>query len=107
MNFINFIDASLLPWVLVMILAGQCLKRFSLPKWLPPMPVIIFILSFFVCSLFGCAECSYEGWRGFVLGILKYGIGNGLAITMISCYGYDLVHSVTKKVVSVKEKKIE
>ncbi len=104
MNVLSFIDPSLLPWVVVANVFGYWLKKEKLPGWFPPIPLVIFLANFLICSVIGWALTDAEGWKAIIIALLDYGIGNGLVITLISTFGYDVVHSFTKR---SSEKKAE
>lgn len=97
MNFLSFIDLSLAPWIVVANVLGYWMKRQKRPKWFPPIPLVIFMFNFIVCSLIGWALTDAIGGKALVIAILEYGIGNGIVVTVLSTYGYDVVHSFRKR----------
>ncbi len=103
MNVLSFIDPNLLPWILVANVAGYWLKQKGMPRWMPPIPLVLFLANFIVCTLVGWTMADAEGWKAMVIAILEYGVGNGLAITLAATFGYDIVHSFTKRHVRKKE----
>ena len=107
MNILSLIDPNLAPWILVANVAGYWLKQKELPKWFPPIPLVLFLMDFFVCVAVGWALTDAEGWKAITIAILEYGIGNGLAITLLSTFSYDVVHSFTKRMAARKNEKEE
>ncbi len=97
MDLLSFFDVNLIPWVLILNLLGAELKKHKRPAWLPPIPVLLFVVSFIICSLFGWARSSGEGGKAMVQAILQYGLGNGLIITLVSTFGYDVFKGYKKK----------
>lgn len=107
LNFLNALDPQLLPWVFVLNILGYWLKKLVLPRWMPSMPVIIFMASFVVCCLFGWAHTDAVGAKAMVISIFQYGIGNGIAVAWAAIFGYDVFSSEKKKYLAAKEKKEE
>lgn len=107
MSILSLIDPNLVPWVLVANVAGYWMKQRELPKWIPPIPLMIFLGNFAFCTLVGWALTDAEGWKAIIIAILEYGIGNGIAITLVSTFGYDVVHSIAKRRKASKEAKEE
>lgn len=104
MNILSFVDPNLVSWVLVANVAGYWLKQRTWPRWFPPIPLMLFLLNFVICSLIGWALTDAEGWKAITIAILEYGIGNGVAITLMATFGYDVVHSIHKRVVANRQK---
>ena len=90
-------DTDLLPWVFVLNIAGLWLKRAKLPSWLPPLPILLFALSFIICCVFGWIHTEGEGVKAVAQVVLEYGLGNGLLMTLVATWGYDIVHAYKKK----------
>ena len=107
MNVLSFIDPCLLPWVAVTNVMGYWLKKEKLPGWIPPVPLLLFLANFLICSLIGWALTDAEGWKAIVIALLEYGIGNGLVITLVSTWGYDVVHAFAKKGLQKRAKEAE
>lgn len=107
MDILSFVDPNLVSWVLVANVAGYWMKQRQWSKWFPPIPLMLFLMNFIICSLTGWALTDAEGWKAIVIAILEYGVGNGLAITLISTFGYDVVHSIRKRIASEKASKEE
>lgn len=103
MNILSFVDADLLPWILVLNVAGYWLKQLRLPKWFPPIPLILFAVSFCLCSFFGWANTTAVGVKGFVIAVLEYGIGNSILMTFAATFLYDVTHGFTKAYKKRKE----
>lgn len=101
----SFFDPRLVPFVLVMNVVGYWVKKVEIPKlkWCPPLPLLIFLVSFFVSALFGWLVTDAEGGKAIAMSILYYGLGNGLLIGFLSTSGYDIVHSFIKKMKNGKE----
>lgn len=91
------IDPKLLPWVLFLNVAGIWLKRGKLPSWMPPIPILLFLISFIICCVFGWIHTEATGAKAMLQIILEYGLANGLVMTLIATWGYDIVHAYTKK----------
>lgn len=97
MEIINAFDYRLIPFVFVLNIIGYWGKRINLPKWLPPMPLLIMLSSFIICATFGWAHTSVEGAKAIFVSIVEYGLGNGSIVAMLAIFGYDSVHAFTKK----------
>lgn len=96
----NLMDPKLIPWVLVLNILGYWLKKLRLPKFLPPLPVLLFAASFVVCCLFGWAHTEATGAKAMIITIMDYGIVNGLLVAFFAISGYDIL----KGFMSRKEK---
>lgn len=96
MDILSLLDVDLLPWILVLNVAGYWLKQLRLPKWFPPIPLVLFALSFCLCSLFGWANTVADGAKGFVVAVLEYGLGNSFVMTFAATYAYDVTHGLSK-----------
>lgn len=109
MDIINAFDYRLIPFVFVLNVIGYWGKRITLPKWVPPMPLIIMLFSFIICAMFGWAHTTVEGAKAIFVSVVEYGIGNGSIVAMLAIFGYDSVHAFTKKTkfAGSKEKKGE
>lgn len=97
MEILSFVfDAKLLPWVAVICALTFWLKKKGTPSWLP-LPALVFVISFVVSTLFGfLVDDNPNGFEHAIMSVLYYGLGNGIVITLVSCYGYDFVHAITK-----------
>lgn len=101
--FASYLDPIMATWIAVVMIAGYWLKRMSLPKWFPPLPVILLIMYLAVSLFFGWLQYDVTGWKG-VERVLLYGIGNGIVYTGFSFIVYDIGHGAIKR---HKEKKAE
>lgn len=101
----SFFDPRLAPFIFVLNIIGYWLKKTGLPKWAPPLPLLLVMLSFLISAVFGWVVTEAEGTKAIVLSILYYGIGNGLLIGFLSTSGYDIVHSFLKNANKKKEVK--
>lgn len=97
MNILNSIDPRLVPFVVNSVIFGYWLKRIDKPKWVPPVPALMFLCNFAVCSIFGWIHSTAYGAKAIVDAVGLYGIGNGLFITLVSTYGYDIWHNYQKQ----------
>lgn len=97
MDILNAFDLRLIPWVFVLNIFGYWLKKITLPKWVPPTPLLLMLLSFIICTSFGWAHTDVEGAKAVYVSIIEYGIGNGAIVAMIAIFGYDSVHAFTKR----------
>lgn len=102
--FASFLDPIMAVWIAVVMIAGYWLKRTKLPKWLPPLPVLLLAMYLAVGVLFGYLQYEADSWKG-VLQVLLYGIGNGLVYTGFSFIIYDIAHGAFKKARARKEAK--
>ena len=100
----SYLDPIMAVWIAVIMVAGYWLKRSRLPKWLPPLPVILLALYLAVSLFFGWLQYEVTGWKG-VAKVLLYGIGNGLVYTGFSFIIYDIAHGAIKKAKAKKEAK--
>ncbi len=94
--FSSFVDPIMAVWIAVIMVAGYWLKRSKLPKWLPPLPVLLLAMYMAVGLLFGWLQYEVESWKG-LLRVLLYGIGNGLVYTGFSFIIYDIGHGAIKQ----------
>ena len=97
MDIINAFDYRLIPWVFVLNIIGYWGKRMNLPKWVPPMPLLIMLSSFLICCGFGWAHTDVTGAKAVFVAVVEYGLGNGAIVAMLAIFGYDSVHAFTKK----------
>ena len=98
MEFLSLVfDAKLIPWVFVVNILGLWLKRMKLPEWAPPIPLLLFMASFVVCTLFGWLHLEVDSGKAVAQMILEYGLCNGVLITLIAIFGYDVFHAYRKK----------
>lgn len=97
MDVINAFDYRLIPWVFVLNIIGYWAKKLTLPKWLPPMPLLLMLASFLVCTGFGWAHTDTVGAKALFISIVEYGLGNGAIVAMLAIFGYDSVHAFTKR----------
>lgn len=96
MEMLQAINPALVPFAFGLNVVGYWLKKCGLPKWCPPLPITLFLISFMICALFGWAHTAVEGWKGVLIVVGEYGLGNGAIVTLMSTYGYDVVHGFTK-----------
>ena len=94
--FASYLDPILATWIAVVMIAGYWLKRSKLPKWMPPLPVILLIMYLAVGFIFGWLQYEVTSWKG-VERVLLYGIGNGLVYTGFSFIIYDIGHGAIKR----------
>lgn len=97
MDVINAFDYRLIPWVFVLNIIGYWAKKLTLPKWVPPTPLLLMLASFFICAGFGWAHTDVVGSKALFVSIVEYGLGNGAIIAMLAIFGYDSVHAFTKR----------
>ena len=105
----SYLDPIMATWIAVVMLAGYWLKRARLPKWLPPLPVMLLIMYLVIGLVFGYLQYEVTSWKG-VERVLLYGIGNGIVYTGFSFVIYDIAHGAVKRVSARKagkEKKEE
>lgn len=94
--FASYLDPIMATWIAVVMIAGYWLKRSKLPKWMPPLPVILLIMYLAVGFIFGWLQYEVTSWKG-VERVLLYGIGNGLVYTGFSFIIYDIGHGAIKR----------
>ena len=94
--FASYLDPIMATWIAVVMIAGYWLKRSRLPKWMPPLPVILLIMYLVVGLVFGWLQYEVTSWKG-VERVLLYGIGNGLVYTGFSFIIYDIGHGAVKR----------
>lgn len=104
MNILNSIDSRLVPFVVNSVIFGYWLKRIDKPKWVPPVPALMFLCNFAVCAIFGWIHTTAPGAKAVIEAVGLYGIGNGLFITLVSTYGYDIFHNYQKQLGRTKVK---
>ena len=93
----NLMDPKLIPWIFVLNIAARWVKKLDLPKWMPPLPVLIMGTSFVICSLFGWAHTEAEGTKAMIIMIMDYGIVNGLQCALFAMGGYDIFKGFMSK----------
>ena len=98
----NLMDPKLIPWIFVLNIYGYWMKKLRLPKWMPPLPVQIFALSFIVCSLFGWAHTGAEGVKAVIIATMDYGIVNGILVAFSATFGYDVYKGFVSRKKEVK-----
>lgn len=97
MSILNAIDYRLVPFVVNSVIFGYWLKRIDKPRWMPPVPALMFLCNFAVCSLFGWIHTAAYGAKAIIEAVGIYGLGNGLFLTLVSTYGYDIFHNYRKQ----------
>lgn len=103
MGFLSAFDLTMLPWTVFIVILGRQLKKVKIPTWAPPLPVILLLVSFIVCALFGWFHSSVDGAERMIRTVLVYGVGNGCLVGLLAMGGYDIVHAFIKtKWASVK-----
>lgn len=107
MNILNAIDYRLVPFVVNSVIFGYWLKRIDKPKWVPPVPALMFLCNFAVCAVFGWIHSTAAGAKAIIDAIGLYGLGNGLFITLVSTYGYDIFHNYQKQLGRTKAEETE
>lgn len=94
----GLIDPRLIAWVVVINIIGYWLKVKGLPKWCPPLPLLLFLISFVICTLFGwLVSGDLGGPKAAVMSIFFYGLGNGFLVAVTATWGYDIVHAIRKQ----------
>lgn len=101
----SFFDPRLVPFVFVLNALVFWIKKVGLPKWSPPLPLILMLLSFTICAVFGWVVTEATGTKAIIMSIVYYGLGNGLLIGFLSIFGYDIAHAFVKKAKEKKEAK--
>lgn len=94
--FASYLDPVMATWIAVVMIAGYWLKRSNLPKWMPPLPVVLLIMYLVVGFVFGWLQYEVTSWKGLER-VLLYGIGNGIVYTGFSFIVYDIGHGLIKK----------
>ena len=94
--FSSYVDPIMSVWIAVIMIAGYWLKRTNLPKWLPPLPVLLLAMYMVVGLIFGWLQYEMESWKGLVR-VMLYGVGNGIVYTGFSFIVYDIGHGAVKK----------
>lgn len=93
----RLIDPVMAIWVAVIMVLGFWLKRTeNLPRWIPPLPVVLFASFLLAALLFGWLTNTHEGWSG-VLYVIAYAIGNAIFFTGLSFFIYDNAHNIIKQ----------
>lgn len=105
MDVLNAFDYRLIPWIFVLNISGHFLKKLNLPKFVPPVPVLLIFASFLVCCGFGWAHTEVEGAKQMFVAIVEYGLGNGLCVAGMAIMGYDSFKGLAKKLVKEEEVK--
>lgn len=98
----SFFDPRLVPFIFVLNIIGYWLKKVGLPKWCPPLPLLLFLFSFVLSAVFGWIVTDETEGKAIIMSIVYYGLGNGLLLGFLSTSGYDIVHAFIKR---AKEKK--
>ena len=97
MGFLNAFDLDLLPWIVFIVILGRTLKRVRMPAWVPPIPVLLLMISFVLCALFGWWHTDLEGSERMISTVLIYGLGNGCFVALLAMGGYDIAHAFVKE----------
>lgn len=97
MDVLNAFDVRLIPWIFVLNISGHFLKKMNLPKFVPPVPVLLILASFFVCCGFGWAHTDVTGAKQVFVTVVEYGLGNGLCVAGIAIMGYDTFKGMASK----------
>jgi uncharacterized membrane protein len=86
----DFVTIALFLWIL-----GAILKyRTNLMNG--KIPVILFAVSFVLCSAWGYATSEYTGSVQIVDALLMCGLVHGVIVTAIAAYGWDVVNGIKK-----------
>lgn len=93
---VGVFDKAVLPWVFVLNILGFWLKKIKTPKWLPPLPVLLFCIAFLIMTLFGWIFSDTNGVKAFAYCLL-YGLGNAILTTLLATFFYDVVHQINKR----------
>lgn len=103
---LEHIDPRLYPVVVNLIIFGYWIKKKDksnpLPKWMPRIPLLLIIISFAMCTLFGWVFSSGEGVKSIVESVFVYGLSNGIMCAAFAMMSYDGVHAYTKKLQAEK-----
>lgn len=98
---IEHIDPKLYPVVANLIIFGYWIKQRSkykpLPKWMPKVPMMLILISFAMCTLFGWVFSTGDGVKSILESVLVYGVSNGIMCAAFAMMAYDNVHVYTKK----------
>lgn len=98
---IEHIDPKLYPVVVNLIIFGYWIKKRDkykpLPKWMPKVPMMLILISFAMCTLFGWVFSTGEGVKSILESVLVYGVSNGIMCAAFAMMAYDNVHVYTKK----------
>lgn len=97
MGFLNVFDLDLIPWIVFIVILGRTLKKVDMPTWVPPLPVVLLLVSFVICAGFGWCHTELQGSEKMVATVLTYGLGNGCFIALLAMGGYDIAHSFMKE----------
>ena len=92
----ELLDPALLFWALVLNVLGYHLKKVGLPKYCPPIPLLLYLVALVPCLALGWATVNAEGGKAAYLAIF-YGLSNAGLITLPAIFGYDVVHAFTGK----------
>lgn len=96
-GIMRLIDPVMAIWVAVIMVLGFWLKRTdNLPRWIPPLPVVLFASFLMVALLFGWLTNTHDGWSG-VLYVIAYALGNAIFFTGLSFFIYDNAHNIIKQ----------
>lgn len=101
---LDLLDPVMSVWIVVIISAGFFLKRSELPKWTPPLPIILLLAYLIVGFAFGAMRNEYNGLCG-VIYTISYGVGNGILFTGLSFIIYDIAHACLKRAKAKKAEK--
>lgn len=93
---LQLVDPIMAVWMVAIWILGYWLKKLKLPRWCPPLPILLLLAYLVLGFIFGAIQSELVGWRG-VAYVLLYGTGNGLLFTGLSFIVYDIVHGGLKK----------
>lgn len=97
MGFLSVFDLNMLPWIaFIWILGAQLKKIQKYPTWCPPIPVILVLVSFLICALFGFGTVEVNSFAKSLKVVVFYGIGNGCFIALVAMGTYDIAHAFAK-----------
>ena len=98
------IRSELAGWILILAAVGYVIKHKTLVpnSWIP---VILFGVAFLVASVWGYLTSLYAGAARWVDALVMCGLVQGLVITAIATYGWDVIHGFLKYGVRGRRKK--
>lgn len=67
------------------------------------LPIVLFVVAFFVSSILGSLTSKYEGWRFWTDVFIASGLFHGGVITSIAVFGWDAVYGLWKRGLRKKE----
>jgi len=96
MSLISLLDPKVIPFAVSLCVLGKWLKKLKLPKWMPPLPLLLVVSGFLMMTVYGYVTSGMHGASEVVYALL-YGLANGIAVSATAMVGYDIGHSGAKK----------